>query len=129
MNVSRTGKDGLIGIISLDEEITEDNVPQLDQTVMKLAGEGISSLLIDCNSLRYISSYGLSALLRWRLTLINRFSEQSAKLVVVCSQPKIIEAIRITRLDRLFTIYTDLETGLNALSQTEQHSGTGVSPV
>ena len=99
-------------ILSADGGLNADNADQFVKELETLVESGIRKLIVDCAKLSYISSYGVSILVRLRSKLATRGG--NVKLASV--QNSIVKLLEIADLDKIFGIYPSLEEALHAFN-------------
>jgi len=91
-------------ILRADGGLSAQNAHRFVGDLVKLVDAGLKRIIIDCGPLGYISSYGLSLLLRIRGKLRERGAD-----VKVCSVKGIIgEALRVLGTSRILGVYRDV---------------------
>lgn len=100
-------------IITVDEErMDAHNSGNLKERMLQLLDEGKCQLVIDLAAVRFIDSSGLGA-------LVSGFKNASARdgsLKLCCLQPQVRSMFELTRLHRVFEIFTTLEEALSSPS-------------
>jgi anti-sigma B factor antagonist len=76
----------------------------LDELVRLIEG-GARWLIVDCSQLGYISSVGLTTLIR----LHKRLTERGGVLKLAAVQPPLAKLLHITRLEQVFEMYPSVE--------------------
>ena len=100
--------DSDIMVLSADGGLTHRTADQFERELTTLVDSGIAKLVIDCTSLTFISSVGIGVLIKMHKKLARRGG--NVKLAAVSS--RIIDTLRIARLDKLFEIYPNVESAL-----------------
>ncbi len=104
-------EQGDIVMISVDEErMDAHNSGDLKEQMLQLFDEGKCSLVIDLSAVRFIDSSGLGA-------LVSGFKNASARegsLKLCCLQPQVRSMFELTRLHRVFEIFTNQEEALSS---------------
>jgi anti-sigma B factor antagonist len=97
-------------IITVEEErMDAHNSGNLKERMLQLFDEGKFQLVIDLTAVRFIDSSGLGA-------LVSGFKNASARdgsLKLCCLQPQVRSMFELTRLHRVFEIFTTLEEALD----------------
>ena len=100
-------------IITVEEErMDAHNSSNLTERMLQLFDEGKCQLVIDLTAVRFIDSSGLGA-------LVSGFKNASARdgsLKLCCLQPQVRSMFELTRLHRVFEIFTTLEEALDSQS-------------
>ncbi len=91
-------------VLRVDGGLSAQNAHRFVDDLVKLVDAGLKRIIIDCGPLGYISSYGLSLLLRIRGKL-----RESGADVKVCSVKGIIsDALRVLGMSRILGVYRDV---------------------
>lgn len=91
-------------IISADGGLNKQTSGQFVEEVTGLIKGGIRKLIIDCEHLTYVTSYGLSVLLR----LHKKMKAAGGDVKIANVHSKITDLLRIVHLDKIFDIYPDV---------------------
>jgi anti-sigma B factor antagonist len=102
IHIKRLQEDG-VDVIALIGEIDASSSIELDLAIAKSVGEGFSRILIDCNSLEYISSAGLGVFMSY----IEEFKEQKIKMVLFGMNDRVANTFEILGLNELLAIGKD----------------------
>jgi len=97
-----------------DEKILEEkDIQALQESIMSVVeqSERINLILDFCN-VRYLSSAVLGLLIR----VSKRICERESQLRLCNINPKLYEIFKITRLNKAFDIYQDVESAVEDLS-------------
>ena len=104
-------EQGDIVVISIEEErMDAHNSGDLKEQMLQLFDEGKCSLIINLSKVRFIDSSGLGA-------LVSGFKNSSARegsLKLCCLQPQVRSMFELTRLHRVFEIFTTQEETLKS---------------
>jgi anti-sigma B factor antagonist len=95
-----------------DERMDAHNSGSLKERMLQLFDEGKYQLVIDLTAVRFIDSSGLGA-------LVSGFKNASARegsLKLCCLQPQVRSMFELTRLHRVFEIFSTLEEALESQS-------------
>ncbi|MCX7098718.1 MAG: STAS domain-containing protein [Methylococcales bacterium] len=96
-------------IISVKEErIDAHNSGDLKAYILHLIELGETQLIIDLEKVRFIDSSGLGAL----LTGYKHAAAKSGKLSLVGCNQQVLAMFELTRLNRVFEIYSDLNEAI-----------------
>ncbi len=101
-----------------DEKILEEkDIKELQESLMSVieSASGKISLILDFGNVRFLSSAVLGLLIR----VSKKIYEQDGQLRLCSINPKIYEIFKITRLTKIFDIYTDVESAAEDLSQAD----------
>ena len=91
-------------IVSADGGINKQTSRQFTESVIDLIDGGLTKIIVDCDKLTYISSYGLGALLR----LHKRAKAAGGEVKVANVHSMVVEVLKLTHVNRLFGIYADV---------------------
>lgn len=97
-------------ILSADGGLNADTADQFVGELETLVESGIRKLVVDCTKLSYISSYGVSILVRLRSKLAKRGGD--IKLASV--QNIIVTLFEIADLHKIFGMYPRLDEAIKA---------------
>ena len=93
--------DGDVLIIKADGGLNADTTDQFVESIEKLVTAGLANIIVDCTRLDYISSYGLSVLIR----LHSRMKHHGGDVKIASVRGLVADVFRITRLNTIFEIY------------------------
>jgi anti-sigma B factor antagonist len=100
-----------IAIINVGEErMDAHNSGELKERMLQLFDDGKANMIIDLNSVRFIDSSGLGA-------LVSGFKNASARegSLKLCNlQPQVRSMFELTRLHRVFEIYSSVKETLDS---------------
>jgi anti-sigma B factor antagonist len=102
IHIKRLQEDGA-DVIVLIGEIDASSSIELDLVIAKSVGEGFKKILIDCNSLEYISSAGLGVFMSY----IEEFKDRDIKMVLFGMNDKVANTFSILGLNELLQIGKD----------------------
>lgn len=97
--------DGLLIIVSkggLDDSLAMQTVRDLYERIDK----GLTRIIVDCSGMDYISSLDLSVLARVR----SRIAAKGGDLKLCGVKSMVAQVLNVTRLDKLFEVYPDLQS-------------------
>jgi len=104
---------GDVMVVSADGGIDSHTSRQFVDEVCNLIQSGMGKLVIDCAQLTYVSSYGLGVLLR-----LHKNAKKAGGEVKLCGLGgPLVKVLSVTRLDRVFGIYPDVDTALAAFKK------------
>ncbi|MBD1398283.1 STAS domain-containing protein [Pontibacter sp. JH31] len=107
MKITHEIKDTTI-IITLDGELDASSSVILDEELSDPEIMTYSKILVDCESLNYISSAGLGVF----ISHLQRFEDAQIKLIFYNMQDKVRNVFEILGLDLLMTIVSDYEEAM-----------------
>lgn len=108
LNITEQGE--IVKIEILEERMDAHNSGDLKEQMLQLFDEGKCNLLIDLSEVRFVDSSGLGA-------LVSGFKNASARegsLKLCGLQPQVRSMFELTRLHRVFEIFTSLEEALES---------------
>ena len=97
-------------IIKADGDLNAETADAFVESVGKLVDAGLHSIIIDCSGLDYISSSGLGMLVR----LHKRMDEKIGDVKIASVKSLIVNVLRMTRLNKVFSVYPDVESARRA---------------
>ncbi|PLX89862.1 MAG: anti-anti-sigma factor [Desulfuromonas sp.] len=100
----------IVKIVVQEERMDAHNSGSLKEEMLKLFDEGKCNLVIDLSSVRFVDSSGLGA-------LVSGFKNASTKdgnLKLCCLQPQVRSMFELTRLHRVFEIFTSADEALES---------------
>lgn len=96
--------DNDVLIIKADGGLNSSTAEQFVQSIVKLVDAGIKKIIVDCEELDYISSYGLGVLVR----LHARMKRDSGDVKIASVGGLLPDILQVTGLSKLFKIYPDV---------------------
>ena len=106
-------------IIKADGDLNAATADEFVESIGKLVDAGLHSIIIDCSELDHISSYGLGVLVR----LHKRMDEKIGDVKIASVKSLIVDVLRMTRLNKVFSVYPDVESARQASSQVKASNG------
>jgi anti-sigma B factor antagonist len=98
-------------LLSLNEErVDAHNSAQLKEALLHQLEQGNTQLIVQLTNVRFIDSSGLGALLSGH----KNAAAKAGKLLLVQLQPQVLAMFELTRLNRVFEIYADVNEALVA---------------
>ena len=97
-------------IIKADGDLNAETADEFVESIGKLVDAGLHSIIIDCSGLDFISSSGLGMLVR----LHKRMDEKIGDVKIASVKSLIVNVLRMTRLNKVFSIYPDVESARQA---------------
>lgn len=108
MNLNVEKKDAISVVTVIDERIDAHNSDEFKQSLLRMIDNGETRVVIQLSHVRFIDSSGLGALLSANKHVLVK----SGKLVLVGIQKQVLAMFELTRLNRVFEIYGDLDEAL-----------------
>ena len=103
-------KQDKYAIFKLDEDnLNSVNAPNLKSEFVILANEGISNLIFDLSSVKFVDSSGLSAI----LTADRLWKKLGAFVLTGIDHPSVKKLIEISRLDTVLTIIPTVQESID----------------
>jgi anti-sigma B factor antagonist len=109
--------DNNVLIISADGGIDRHTSKVFVEQILKLIDGGIKKIIIDCERLTYISSWGLGVLLR----LHKRAKSAGGEVKIAAVHSRIVGVLNITHLNRIFGIYPDVNRARLEFRPLDEH--------
>lgn len=92
-------------ILRADGGLNSDTALQFISELENLVDAGLRKIIVDCSQLTYVSSYGLTILLR-----LHRKMAKHGGDVKLAGVPGLVAGVlRVTHIDRLLSIYPDID--------------------
>lgn len=98
-------------VIEVQGEIDVYTSPRVKDTINNLIDQGVFSLIISLESVRYIDSTGLGVL----IGALKKVREHDGHIVLVCNNPHIRKIFSITGLVKIFEIFATIDEAAKAL--------------
>ncbi|CUU03963.1 anti-anti-sigma factor [Candidatus Thermokryptus mobilis] len=108
--VSRPKKSVIVFKIG-EKKIDALNSPELKAEFLALCQSGVKFLIVDLSQVEYCDSSGLSALLFCR----RRMNENKGEVMLVGVRDKILNLMRIARIDSIFNFSGSVEEALSKI--------------
>ena len=87
-----------------EERIDAHNSGELKEYILHMLEQGEVNIIVQLESVRFIDSSGLGAL----LSGYKHAAAKSGKLSLACCKQQVLSMFELTRLNRVFEIYADL---------------------
>ncbi|MDX1382073.1 MAG: STAS domain-containing protein [Thermoanaerobaculia bacterium] len=110
MELYRRGTEGDVLILAADGGLSLENSERFVDDLEAVIDQGDSKLIVDCEKLTHISSFGIGVLVR----LHRRLAAQGANVKLACVDSRIVQILEMGGLASLFEIYPDVGTALDA---------------
>jgi anti-sigma B factor antagonist len=104
MNLNLEKINGYSVVFIAEERIDAHNSGELKEYILRLIEQGDHQIIVVLKQVRFIDSSGLGAL----LSGYKNAAAKSGKLVLVSLQTQVFSMFELTRLNRVFEIYSDL---------------------
>ncbi|MEQ1635295.1 MAG: STAS domain-containing protein [Methylococcales bacterium] len=109
MNVNLEKTNGFNVLTIKDERIDAHNSGELKEYLLQLIEKGEKQIIVQLEQVRFIDSSGLGALLSGNKHILAK----SGRLALVNIQQQVLSMFELTRLNRVFEIYSDLNEAFN----------------
>ena len=103
-------QNNIVIVKILEPELTSAKSPELKTELLRLAGEGKMNILLNLDSVAYMDSSGLSALLFGRRQIV----PSGGNLKLACLSDNVKALIKIAQLDKIFDVFESVENALKA---------------
>ncbi len=111
MRFDEKNVDNILVTKVLDNRVTADGSAQLKEQVLKCVNQGHKSIVVDLSEVTFIDSSGLGALIS-SLKLVG----QEGTLAVSGARSSVLTTFKLTRMDRVFRMYSTVEEAVSALA-------------
>lgn len=109
MNINQETINGFSVLTINEERIDAHNSGELKDYLLRMIENGKTRIIIRLSNVRFIDSSGLGALLSGN----KHVALKSGKLVLINIQKQVLSMFELTRLNRVFEIYADLNEALS----------------
>ncbi len=109
MNINQETINGFSVLTINEERIDAHNSGELKDYLLRMIENGKTRIIIRLNDVRFIDSSGLGALLSGN----KHIALKSGKLALIQIQKQVLSMFELTRLNRVFEIYADLNEALS----------------
>lgn len=103
LDIQKTATDELCEL-TLKGEIDVYTAPTLKQELVALIEGGCVNVIVDLGGVAFIDSSGLGVL----VSALRRARERDGSVRIVCSRDSVLKIFRITGLDKVFPIFSDI---------------------
>ncbi len=110
MNLNLETINGFNVLTIKDERIDAHNSTELKEYLLQMIENGKIHILIQLGDVRFIDSSGLGALLSGN----KHVAAKSGKLALINIQKQVLSMFELTRLNRVFEIYADLNEAFSS---------------
>jgi anti-sigma B factor antagonist len=112
MKIERT-EEGNVTVVSLEGVIRlGESARAFSSYLEELLKEGVPAVLLDFTGIDHVDSTGLGELVGY----LQRFSEQGKRLALLKPHRRILNLLKLTKLDEVFAIYEDRPQAVADLS-------------
>ena len=111
MKIERS-EEGSVTVVTIQGVIKlGESARQFSTYLEDLLNEGVRSVLVDLSRIDHVDSTGLGELVGY----LQRFTEQGRRLALLNPYTRILNLLKLTRLDEIFPIYDDRDTAIAEL--------------
>ena len=105
---------GVLEISFLEKNILDEkNIQQIGQELnASIEGKSAPNMIIDFGNVQHLSSAALGIL----ITMNSRIGDLDGRMCLTNIRPEIFEIFRITKLDRIFTVYETVKAARDDMS-------------
>ncbi len=113
MRITSSEQDG-VTVLAIEGVIrVGESAEQFSSRLQSLLSSGSGPVLIDLSAIDYVDSTGLGELVGH----LQRFDEAGRRLGLLNPQERILNLLRLTRLDEIFRIFTDRDEAIARLDR------------
>lgn len=110
MNLNLEKINGCTVLFIKEERIDAHNSGELKEAILHLIEQGEVNVIVQLEQVRFIDSSGLGAL----LSGYKNAAAKSGKLALANMQQQVLSMFELTRLNRVFDIYADLNEAFDS---------------
>jgi len=115
MKIERSEEDG-VTVVALEGVIRLGESARAFSTYLEdLLSEQVPAVLIDLSGIDHVDSTGLGELVGY----LQRFTEEGRRLALLNPHRRILNLLRLTRLDDILPIFEDRERALTELGASQ----------
>jgi len=96
---------GGVPVVELEGEIDLSTSSVFKETVYQVIESGHNDVIIDLNGLEFMDSTGLGVL----VAALKKTSMEGGSIKLICNKRNILKVFTITGLDKVFSIYDNLQ--------------------
>jgi anti-sigma B factor antagonist len=97
-------------LVSISGEVDLYSSPTVRKEILNLTKKKIPTILVDLKEVNYMDSSGVATLIEG-LQLSNKYD---GRFALVGLNPNVREVFELTRLDKIFDIYKDVDSALES---------------
>ena len=102
-----------VRLLALDGGLDHTNTDEFIETMYRLLEEGAPCVVLDLERLTYVSSWGLSSLVR----VHHHYAARGGRIAFANLHTAVASIVRLSHLDRLFDLYPTVPAALAAISK------------
>ncbi len=103
-----THVNGQVALLSIEGEVDMYSSPEARKAIMELVKQKIPKLIVDLQGVSYMDSSGVATLIEG-LQMCHKYN---GKLLIAGLRDNVREVFELTRLDKIFQIYQDVDTAM-----------------
>ncbi len=103
-------------IIKASGTLNSQTADQFVESIGKMVDVRLWNIIVDCSELDHLSSYGLGVLVRLHKQMDNKLGE----IKIASAKGRIVDILRLTRLNKLFEIYPDVQSARQAFKKVKK---------
>ncbi len=103
-------------IIKASGKLNSQTADEFVESIGKMVDVRLWNIIVDCSELDHLSSYGLGVLVR----LHRQMDDKLGEIKIASAKGLIVDVLRLTRLDKLFKIYPDVESARKAFTKVKK---------
>lgn len=104
LEITTRQQDGICSM-SLTGEVDVYTAPRLKEALVTQIESGCARIIVDLEGVGFIDSSGLGVLVGG----LRRAKEREGTIRLVCTRDNVLKVFRITGLDKVFAIFSDVE--------------------
>ncbi|MGR9074044.1 MAG: STAS domain-containing protein [Gammaproteobacteria bacterium] len=112
MKTKQEKMNGFLVLSCLEERLDAHNSVEFKELIMDLIEKGEVNIIVHLGQVRFIDSSGLGALLSGFKNATSRSGTFSLSNI----QPQVLSMFELTRLNRVFDIYSELEEAFDSVA-------------
>jgi anti-sigma B factor antagonist len=97
-------REGDVCVLKLEGEVDVYTAPRLKEQLVEDIEDGCVNVIVDLEGVAFIDSSGLGVLVGG----LRRAKERSGTIRLVCTRENILKIFRITGLDKVFPVFSDI---------------------
>jgi anti-anti-sigma factor len=104
-------------ILSADGGLNADTAGEFVHQLESLVDAGVRKIIVDCEHLDYISSYGVGVLVR----LHGKLAKHGGDVKIAAAQSLVLQTLSVMRMNDVFAIYPDVDRARLAFRPKNPH--------
>jgi anti-sigma B factor antagonist len=100
----KSERDNDVCAVTLEGEIDVYTAPRLKEELVSVVESGCPNVIVNMEKVGFIDSSGLGVL----VSALRRARERDGVVRIVCTRDNILKIFRITGLDKVFPIFSDM---------------------